>query len=133
MRSIRLAATVLLAVTLTACAPGEPMTEPTSTRPPFSTATPGPIRSSTGTPTDVPTARWAAIEADLAERDVRSAPELVSAERITFSDGSLGCPQPGHSYTQAQIDGMRVIVNAGGERYDYRFGHGDTPRLCSRR
>ncbi|WP_223171051.1 hypothetical protein [Microbacterium sp. NIBRBAC000506063] len=89
-----------------------------------------PSAEPSGTPTDVPPARWAAIESDLAGRGVTAPPELVTAERVTFSDGSLGCPQPGQSYTQALVDGMRVIVTADGKHYDYRFGRGDTPTLC---
>lgn len=61
-----------------------------------------------------------------------AAPTVVSAENVRFNDGSLGCPQPGVQYIQAQVDGMRVIVEAGGKRYDYRFGQGDVPRLCER-
>ncbi len=49
-----------------------------------------------------------------------------------FNDGSLGCPKPGVQYTQALVDGMRVVVTAGGRTYDYRFGTGDTPVLCER-
>ena len=112
------------------------MTEPTpsassSTRPPFQTTTPGAI-APTGTPAEVPTARWAAIVADLAARGVTDEPVLVSAESVTFNDGSLGCATPGQSYTQAQIDGMRVVVTARDTTYDYRFGEGDTAKLCTR-
>jgi hypothetical protein len=59
-------------------------------------------------------------------------PELLSAEAVTFSDSSLGCPTPGQSYTQALVDGLRVVVTAGGQTYDYRFGTGDAPKLCTR-
>ncbi len=103
----------------------------------FQTTTPGPVSPTsattpTGTAADVPEARWKAIIDDLAARGITAVPELVSAENVTFSDGSLGCPQPGQSYTQALVDGMRVIVAVDGTQYDYRFGHGDVPRLCER-
>lgn len=101
-----------------------------STRPPFQTTTPGPIAPS-GTPTTVPTAKWDAIVADLADRGAAS-PALVSATAVTWPNGALGCPQPGQSYTQALVDGMQVIVTADGTTYDYRFGTGDTPQLCER-
>ncbi|MFT4295428.1 MAG: hypothetical protein QM582_08445 [Micropruina sp.] len=55
---------------------------------------------------------------------------MISVEKVRFNDGSLGCAQPGVKYTQSQVDGMRVIVEADGRRYDYRFGNGDVPRLC---
>ncbi len=96
------------------------MADPTqspSSRPPFLTATPGPITPSatpSGTPTTVPDARWNAIVADLATRGVTDAPQLVSATAVTWNNGALGCAQPGQSYTQAIIDGMQVVVTAGG-------------------
>jgi hypothetical protein len=54
---------------------------------------------------------------------------VISAEPVTWGDGSLGCPQPGMMYTQALVDGYRVIVDAGGEQLDYRVGNGQV-RLC---
>ena len=122
-----------LVLLLTACATGAPMTEPTtpasSSRPRFATTTPGPV-APTGAPADVPGARWDAIVADLAARGVTATPELVSAEAVTWPSGALGCPKPGRSYTQALVDGMRVVVTAGEATYDYRFGRGPTASLC---
>lgn len=106
-------------------------TQPTSSRPPFITVTPGPI-STPGTPADVPPAHWDAIVADLAKRGVTGEPELVSAEAVTWNNGALGCPEPGLSYTQVMVDGMQVIVTVDGKAYDYRFGTTDTPKLCER-
>lgn len=41
---------------------------------------------------------------------------LTRAERVTWSDGSLGCPQPGMMYTQALVPGYRVTaMTAAGE------------------
>ncbi|PZU49119.1 MAG: hypothetical protein DI566_02050 [Microbacterium sp.] len=137
-RTVATASVLLAALTLslTACGTGAAMTESTpstsaSSRPPLKTTTPGPI-APTGTPVEVPEARWDAVVADLAQRGVAGAPELVSAEAVTFSDGSLGCASPGQSYTQALIDGMRVVVTADGRTYDYRFGASDSPTLCTR-
>jgi len=55
---------------------------------------------------------------------------VVSAEDVTFPDGSLGCPQPGMVYTQAMVDGYKVVAEAGGKTYDFR-GSGSTFRLCT--
>jgi hypothetical protein len=55
---------------------------------------------------------------------------VVSAEAVTFPDGSLGCPQPGMVYTQAMVDGYKIVAEAGGKTYDYR-GSGSTFRLCT--
>ncbi|MGB5102618.1 MAG: hypothetical protein WBO04_04770 [Steroidobacteraceae bacterium] len=62
-----------------------------------------------------------AVLADAASRTGRPVDELevVSAESVTWSDGSLGCPAPGMMYTQALVPGYRVVVDAGGQRYDY--------------
>ena len=106
------------------------MPEQSSSRPPFQTTTPGAI-APTGTPADVPADRWTAIEDDLAARGVTGTPELVSAEQVTFTDGSLGCAEPGQSYTQALVDGMRVVVSVDGTTYDYRLGEG-VLKLCTR-
>ncbi|MBD3756751.1 MULTISPECIES: hypothetical protein [Microbacterium] len=144
-KPILFAATALIALTLSACAAGPGGTgggsstsgttgtpgASASTRPPLQTTTPGAI-APTGTPVEVPPDRWDAIVADLTDRGVTATPELVSAEAVTFNDGSLGCASPGQSYTQAQVDGMRVVVTSDGKTYDYRFGNGPTPKLCTR-
>lgn len=45
---------------------------------------------------------------------------LVLAEVVTWNDGSLGCPQPGGSYTQALVDGYRVVFETPEGVLDYR-------------
>ena len=71
------------------------------------------------------------IRADLAKRGMATEPlRVVSAEAVTWNDGSWGCPDPGVMYTQALVSGMRVLVEAGGAQYDYRFGTTSSPRLC---
>ena len=52
------------------------------------------------------------------------------ADAVTFSDGSLDCPEPGMSYTQALVDGYQVEIEAGDETLDYRVGAGGSFRLC---
>ncbi|MFB7894258.1 hypothetical protein ACFC1I_18800 [Microbacterium sp. NPDC056044] len=117
---------------MTAPTQPEPTPAPSSsTRPPFASASPGPL-APTGTPVPVPPARWDAIVADLSSRGVTGTPELVSSEAVTWNNGALGCPSPGVSYTQAIVEGMRVVVSVGGTTYDYRFGTTDSPRLCTR-
>lgn len=127
------AAAVLLL--LAGCTSGGPqMTSPTgpgSSRPPFQTASPLP--TSPAPQTAVPPARWTAILADLSARGLATDQvELVSARGVTWNDGSLGCPRPGRSYTQALVNGMQVVVRVEGRTFDYRFGSSDQPRLCER-
>ena len=70
--------------------------------------------------------------ADLADRlgIDSSAVSVVAMEDVTWADSSLGCPQPGMSYTQVETDGMRLILEADGDFYDYRSGGQRDPFLC---
>lgn len=120
----------LLLVALAGCSGGTVSTPSEEPTPSSSAPTPSASASVSGIPSIVSPARWAAIEKDLLSRGVDATPALVSAEAVTWRDGALGCPRPGMQYTQALVDGMQVIVEAGGQQYDYRFGTGDTPRLC---
>ncbi len=66
--------------------------------------------------------------ADASRRSGRPVAELAvkSAESVTWTDGGLGCPQPGVMYTMAPVDGYRIRIEAGGEILDYhasRRGH----------
>src|SRR5215472_12384551 len=49
---------------------------------------------------------------------------IVRAEAVVWSDGSLGCPEPGMEYTQALINGYWVVIKAAGQEYDFRVGGG---------
>lgn len=44
---------------------------------------------------------------------------VVQAQAITWNDGSLGCAKPGEFYTQALVNGYRVILELEGTLYDY--------------
>jgi hypothetical protein len=55
---------------------------------------------------------------------------IVRAQSVVWSDGSLGCPEPGMAYTQALVNGYWVIVEAAGQKYDFRVGSGGSFRLC---
>lgn len=58
--------------------------------------------------------------------------KVVAVEEVTWSDASLGCPQPGMNYAQVVTDGMRVILEAEAVFYDYRSGGIGDPFLCVR-
>jgi len=49
--------------------------------------------------------------------------EVVSVERVTWPDTSLGCPEPGKMYAQVLTPGYRIVLKAGGKTYEY---HTDT-------
>ncbi|HWH37460.1 MAG TPA: hypothetical protein VNT28_06765 [Candidatus Limnocylindrales bacterium] len=52
------------------------------------------------------------------------------AQAVTWSDGSLGCPEPGQMYTQALVDGYWVVLRAGGQEYDFRASQRGEVKLC---
>ncbi len=58
--------------------------------------------------------------------------EVVLAERVTWSDGSLGCPKPGEMYTQALVDGYRIVLSVDGQEVHYHGAEGDEPFRCER-
>jgi hypothetical protein len=58
--------------------------------------------------------------------------ELVvqRAQAVTWSDGSLGGPEPGMMYTQALVDGYWVVIEAGGDIYDFHASESGQLVLC---
>ena len=57
---------------------------------------------------------------------------VTRAEATTWSDGSLGCPEPGMFYTQALVNGYQIVIDAGGQQLDYRAGRNRFFRLCDK-
>ncbi len=45
--------------------------------------------------------------------------EIVSVEAVEWPDSSLGCPKPGQNYLMVITPGYLVVLEAGGERYEY--------------
>ena len=70
--------------------------------------------------------------ADAAERTGQDTTdvEVVRFEQVTWPDGAIGCPQPGEMYTQALVEGYRVVIDAGGEELTYHGADGQEPFLC---
>ncbi|MCO5176188.1 MAG: hypothetical protein M9890_04330 [Thermomicrobiales bacterium] len=73
-----------------------------------------------------------AARRDLSERAQIQADEIevVRAERVTWPDGSVGCPRPGMRYTQALVPGCFVQLRAQGRLWNYHGGRG-MPHLCN--
>jgi hypothetical protein len=69
----------------------------------------------------VPPDANAAVNAAMADfaRRFEAKPELVELQRVTWRDGSLGCPQPDMAYTQALVPGWRLVLAAGGRSIEY--------------
>lgn len=138
-RLLRHAVAGALSLALAGCAGGGASALPTSTdatpthRPgasarPLATVPPS-QPSVTG---EVPAAILDPILANAAERLSVSPDQLtiLVGEQVTWPDGSLGCPEPGMSYTQALVDGYQVVVEGGGSELDYRVGAGGGFRIC---
>jgi len=118
---------VLLVVATAACGVGS---EPTATTLVPTTTSEG--ESTTMPPSDAELPIVEPAVTDLAGR-LRVEPseiEVVMAERVTWPDGSLGCPEPGISYTQALVEGSKVVLGHGGRVYLYHAGTDDQPFLC---
>jgi hypothetical protein len=119
-----LRATALLLVI--ACTPGAqptPDSTPLPSPSPTPEVTPMPPEVTPMPPeADLPAAIMQPIYADAAARSGVPVHELVviRAEAVTWSDPSLGCPQPGMAYPQVLVDGYWVVLEAGGVEYDYR-------------
>lgn len=71
--------------------------------------------------------------ADLVERLGIDAAEIevISVDEVTWRDGSIGCPQPGMSYTQALVNGTRIRLLAKGMVFEYHSAGGVDPFYCS--
>ena len=67
----------------------------------------------------------------LGSDQARAVVRVVEVVEVTWSDGSLGCPQPGVNYTQALANGQRVVLAAGGMTYEYHSGPNRPLFYCS--
>lgn len=56
--------------------------------------------------------------------------EVVTAEAVTWPDGAIGCPEPDKMYTQALVDGYRIVLSVDGDEVAYHGEDGGEPRRC---
>lgn len=121
-----------LTLVFAACAGGDDVGSPDATFAPTETERtdqsivvdrdlPEQVESQVAAVGEVPGGIMAIILADAEERVgiPQDDLEVTVAEAVVWSDGSLGCPQPGSVYTQALIDGFRVVVESATEQTDY--------------
>lgn len=57
--------------------------------------------------------------------------QVVAAEAVIWSDGSIGCPEPGMMYTQALVPGYRVVVEVDGEALHFHAAETGGFRFCA--
>jgi hypothetical protein len=55
---------------------------------------------------------------------------IVRAEAVVWSDGSLGCPEPGMEYAQTLVNGYWIVIEGAGQTYDFRVGRDGSFHLC---
>lgn len=68
----------------------------------------------------------AAETAGVSDEDI----EVVAAEHVTWSDGAIGCPEPDGMYTQALVEGYRILLRVAGEEVAYHGADGQPPFRC---
>jgi hypothetical protein len=76
-----------------------------------------------------------AVVADAARRFKveSSAVVLTRAERVTWPNGALGCPEPGRMYTQMLVPGYRVVAKtAEGELTYHTDARGNVVNCAAR-
>ncbi len=56
---------------------------------------------------------------------------MTAVEKVTWPDGSMGCPKAGMNYTQALVDGYRVVLESKGREYAYHGRKGGEPFYCA--
>lgn len=66
-------------------------------------------------------------ETGISREDIR----VLSAEAVTWSDGSIGCPQDDMMYTQALVPGYRVILDVAGEELAFHASQAGDFRPCA--
>lgn len=72
-------------------------------------------------------------KADLAGRlglDDADGIGLVSAETVTWRDGSLGCHMPDRAYTQVLTPGVLIRLKHGKQIFQYHGSREGTPFIC---
>lgn len=81
---------------------------------------------------EVPAGLIEKILSDLAQKIGvdKSTIQVIRSEAMIWNDGSLGCPKPGEFYTQALVNGYRVVLKAGEKEYDYRASESGYFFLC---
>lgn len=59
-----------------------------------------------------------------------AAVEVRVTELVTWPDSALGCPEPDGMYTQALVDGYRIVLAAEGSEFFYHGEQGSAPFRC---
>jgi hypothetical protein len=108
---------------------------PSTTRPGITSTTGSSVSSTTqpGSASAVPEHFLAAVIDDAASRrDAdRASVRIMSGQAVDWPDGSLGCPEPGKSYTQVIVPGYLVMVDVSGATLEYHLNQRGDFRQCT--
>jgi len=131
------------ACSVLAMAIASPLTACGGEKPPLKTGIAPPTRVSAATtpagpagepvPTaSIPREVRRAVVANAAKRFkvAESAVVLTQAEKMTWSDASLGCPEPGRMYAQTLTDGFRIVAKTAAGSLTYHTDHGGNVAIC---
>jgi len=71
-------------------------------------------------------------KADLAQRLSIPASQINTREirKVLWPDDSLGCPQPGMTYTQTLVQGYLIILESTGKEFEYHADLRDYVFYC---
>lgn len=56
---------------------------------------------------------------------------VTSVKAVTWRDASLGCPKPGIDYIRVETPGYNILLEAGGQAYNYHTDLTSRVVLCS--
>ena len=117
---------LLAVVLLVGCAPAVSVPVTPAPMNPAST-TPGPAAGGNDLPSLIRT-----VSDDAARRSGVDASRVrvIEAGAVTWSDGSLGCPEPDRMYTQALVPGFRIRIQAGSRLLVYHANARGNWVLC---
>lgn len=74
----------------------------------------------------------AAVEAEAKRGEVEVDEVTVAGyAKVTWSDGSIGCPQPGMMYTQALVPGEQLVLEVDGQYASYHAAEGKAFSYCA--
>jgi hypothetical protein len=127
-----------LVLTASACAVGngEPSGSGDSVEEPASASTLVAVEPtqpiSTANATQLPLDSVDAVRDHLAtsESVAHSEVELQLQQEVTWPNGAIGCPEPGMSYTQALVDGSRLVFTVRGTEYEFHSAQGGHYFYC---
>lgn len=65
-------------------------------------------------------------DGELTQADIQT----LVAQRVTWRTAALGCPQPDRGYMMVLTPGVRILLQAAGNHYEYHATPSGTPFLC---